>query len=230
MKHVKNFGKKFHKRVFALPVVAICLIINFFDIQLLQAQEKKSTSFSQEKLKSFKGFYQFQDNKDAFFQITAKENNLILKQLWDGKEFAFEQTSALEFYCKAQSFPLKFKDSAGTIVQVLAFNKDVWNKVKDYKPEIRKDIQLTPEQLKAFEGKYKMEGGDEDDVLQISSRGNNLILKQLWDGQEITFVPQSPLDFYCKEKLFPLKFSKDKNGTVTQVLAFNRDVWIKQKE
>jgi hypothetical protein len=182
------------------------------------------------KLKSFEGFYRFREDKDVFLQITAKENNLVLKQLWDGKEFVFEQNSPLDFYCNAQSFPLKFKDSAGTIIQVLAFNTDVWDKVKDYKPLIKKEIPLPPQQLKAFEGKYQMKGGDGDDYLQITAKGNNLILKQLWDGQEIVFVPESALDFFCKDRAFPLKFSKGEDGAVTQVLAFNRDVWLKVKE
>jgi hypothetical protein len=231
MKHVISPGNKLHQYVvMPLTIGAICSFINLFNLQCLYAQDARTTSSMQGKLKSFEGFYQFQDNKDAFLQVKAKGDSLILKQLWDGKEFAFEQTSPLEFYCKAQSFPLKFKDSAGSIIQVLAFNRDVWNKVKNYQPAVVKEIRLAPTQLKTLEGKYKIKGGDEDDVLQITSSGNNLILKQLWDGQEITFVPQSPLDFYCKEKLFPLKFSKDKNGIVTQVLAFNRDVWIKEKE
>ncbi len=152
----------------------------------------------------------------------------MLKQIWDGKEIVFEQDSALDFYSKAQSFPLKFKDSAGMIVQVLAFKRDVWDKVNDYKPVIKKEVQLSGQQLKAFEGKYKMRG-DEDDSLQITAKGNGLILKQLWDGREIVFVPESALEFFCKDRSFPLKFSKGQDGAVTQVLAFNKDVWLKVK-
>jgi hypothetical protein len=233
MKHSKKtHSANLYKHAFVLPLIlATCFIINPFDAQFLQAQEiPKTVQSSPGKLKNFEGFYQFQEDKEAFLQITAKENKLILKQLWDGKEFVFEQDSPLDFYCKAQSFPLKFKDSAGAIIQVLAFNKDVWDKVKNYQPVIKKEIQLTPQQLKAFEGKYKMKGGDEDDFLQITTKGNDLILKQLWDGQEIAFVPESALEFFCKDRSFPLKFSKGEDGSITQVLAFNRDVWLKVKE
>ena len=182
------------------------------------------------KLKKFEGFYRFQNDKNVYLQISSKEDRLVLKQLWDGKELVFEQDSALDFYCKEQSFPLKFKDSAGSIIQVIAFNRDVWDKVKNYKPLEIREVQLTPQQLKLLEGKYQMKGGDEDVFLQINTVGNKLFLKQLWDGQEIAFVPQSPLDFYCKERMFPLKFSKGEDGIVTQVLAFNKDVWLKVKE
>ena len=219
MKHEKNFTGKSLKPAPVFIMAAICLIMNVYYAPRLQAQN----------VKAFEGYYQFVGDKNAFLKITAKGDSLILKQLWDNKEFPFHQTAALEFYCDAESFPLKFKDSAGNITQVLAFNKDVWNKVKDYKPAVHKEIKLTPSELSAFEGDYKMQGGDEDDVLQISYKGDNLILKQLWDGQEISFKPESSLDFYCEDKLFPLKFTKDENGKITQVLAFNRDVWIKVK-
>ena len=233
MIHSKKIpNSNLYKHAFVLPLIlATCFMTNLFDIQSLEAQEKKQVvQLSPQKLKVFEGVYQFQENKDVFLQITAKENNLVLKQLWDGKEFVFEQNSTLDFYCKAQSFPLKFKDSAGIIIQVLAFNRDVWNKVKNYKPVIKKEVQLTPQQLIAFEGKYQMKGGDQDDFLQIITKGNNLILKQLWDGQEIVFVPESALEFFCKDRLFPLKFSKGEDGAITQVLAFNKDVWLKVKE
>ena len=219
------------KDAFTFPlIVATCFVINLFKVEPLQAQEaKKTIQHSTEKLKAFEGFYRFQNNKEAFLQITANGNNLVLKQLWDGKEIVFEQDSALDFYSKAQSFPLKFKDSAGMIIQVLAFNKDVWDKIKNYKPVIKKEIQLSGKQLKTFEGKYKMNGGDEDDSLQITAKGNKLILKQLWDGREIVFAPESALEFFCKDQAFPLKFSKGQDGAVTQVLAFNKDVWLKVK-
>jgi hypothetical protein len=228
MKYIKDSSAKLRKPLCVFTIIAMFLIANLLNTQWLYAQNINPGA--NKKLKVFEGFYQSRDNKDAFLKITAKGDSLVLQQLWDQKEFPFEQTAALEFYCKAQSFPLKFKDSAGTITQVLAFNRDIWNKVKGYKPPVHKEVQLTSKQLQSLERKYKMQGGDADDILQITYQGNNLILKQLWDNQVITFKPESPLDFYCKDRMFPLKFSKDKNGIVTQVLAFNKDVWIKMNE
>lgn len=192
----------------------------------------KEIQLTQQQLKAFEGVYQFQNNKEAFIQISAHGNNLILKQLWDGVEMSFTPTSALEFYCKEKSFPLKFyKNKDGAITQVLALDKDLWDKVKDYKPVVKKEIQLTPEQLKAVEGKYQFQfKKGKDDFIQITAKENGVVLKQFWDGKEISFVPSSEVDFFCKEQPFPLKFYKDKNGTVTQVLAFNRDLWNRVQE
>ncbi len=185
-----------------------------------------------QQLKAFEGYYQFQNDKDVFLQITVKGNNLTLKQLWDGQEIVFVQKSELEFFNEEKSFPLKFsKDKDGTITQVLAFDRDLWNKVKDYKPVIKKEIKLTPQQLKAFEGKYRFQfEKGEDSFLQITTAEDHLVLKQLWDNKEINFVPESELEFFCKDRNFPLKFIKDKNGNVIQMLVFNKDLWERVKE
>jgi len=103
MKYVQMLGNKLRKHVLIpLTLAAMCFFINLYNVQGLYAQGVSSASPDQNKLKSFEGFYQFQDNKDAFLQIKAKGDSLVLKQLWDGREFAFAQTSPLEFYCKPQ--------------------------------------------------------------------------------------------------------------------------------
>jgi CubicO group peptidase (beta-lactamase class C family) len=117
----------------------------------------------------------------------------------------------------------------GRILQEIVNSVAIVYKWKDfYKPAIKKVVQLTPQQLKAFEGKYQFQK-DKNAFLQITADGNHLILKQLWDGREARFSPESDLDFFCIEEPFPLKFTRDKDGAITQVLAFERDSWDKLK-
>lgn len=221
------------KYVFALTVgLATYSVMNPLNAQPLREEVREKKVYDTLELKAFEGYYQFQNDKNVFLQITAKGNNLILKQLWDGEEIVFIQKSESEFFNEEKSFPLKFsKDKEGAIIQVLAFDKDLWNKVKDYKPVIKKEIQLTPSQLKAFEGRYQFQfEKGKDAFLQITAGNDHLILKQLWDGKEISFVSESESEFFCKDRLFPLKFIKDKNGNVIQMLAFDKDLWEKVKE
>ncbi len=82
-------------------------------------------------LKKFEGYYQLTNDTTNYLQITSQGNGLILHQLWDGKEINFVPKSNVEFFCKEQPFPLKFiKDDKGNVMQVLAFNKDLWQRVK----------------------------------------------------------------------------------------------------
>jgi hypothetical protein len=85
-----------------------------------------------EQLKAFEGKYQFEEKNDAFLQITATADGLTLKQLWDNKEINFISLGNLTFLNKEEGFPLKFtKDDSGSVIKVLAFNRDMWDKVKE---------------------------------------------------------------------------------------------------
>lgn len=85
-------------------------------------------------------------------------------------------------------------------------------------------IKLSEAELKTFEGYYQAIFNS-DLYLQIVTSDKKLMLRQLWDGQEIFFEAQSELEFLNKEMSFPLKFSRDSKGRITEVLAFNRDLW-----
>ena len=84
--------------------------------------------------------------------------------------------------------------------------------------------------LRSFEGKYQFEAKP-GAFLTITSNGTGLVLKQLWDGKEIsTFVPTSLLDFLYLKDAMPLRFVKDANGNVVKMYAFSKDAWDKVKE
>jgi hypothetical protein len=80
--------------------------------------------------------------------------------------------------------------------------------------------------LKPFVGKYQFTD-NKMVFLQIMLKDDHLVLKQLWDNQEIPFKQTSPLEFYNDEHQFPLKFTKSSTGEITQVLALDRDLWTR---
>ena len=187
------------------------------------------TIISAQDLKSFEGYYKM---GDAYIHISAVMNGLVLEQMWDNQKISFSPQTGLEFINDDGNFPLKFtKAPDGTITQVLAFDKDLWIKTKEYKPVEIKEVQLKASDLKVLEGKYVMSNDHGEEVfLLIRATDKGLVLKQGWDNEESPFVATSDVDFYCKERQFPLKFTKDKDGNATQVLAFRRDLWKRVKE
>jgi hypothetical protein len=170
------------------------------------------------------------NNKDSHIQIRASGDQLILKQQWDEREIVFNQESALEFSTLDKKFPLKFfKNDQGDVVQVLAFNRDHWNKVTNYAPP--KYIHLQPEALKSFEGYYQNKRDDGKMMyLQIESIPDGLLLHQGWDGREIKCSPKSTAEFLGRNGTFSLEFTKDDDGNVIQMLAFHRDLWKKMQD
>jgi hypothetical protein len=195
-----------------------------------KADVKKVAQLSQEQLKAFEGYYKAKGNNN-YLRFTAKEDQLLLTQLWDGRQILFSPESEVDFFCKDFPFPLKFtKDKDGAVTQVLAFNRDVWERDNNYKPVVRKEITLTPTQLKVFEGKYQLQQ-NKGLIVQITAMEDHLFIKQMWDGKELLFVPESELEFFAKDNpLFPMRFIKDKEGAITQIIAFERDLLDKVKE
>lgn len=174
-------------------------------------------------LKIYEGLYENAGNNGSYLQFTEKDNQLVLKQQWDGQEVQFVPDSAWSFFnTKQLMFTLDFtKGADGQITKVIAFKRDMWNKVKP--------AHYTPGELKIFEGKYQFKV-DNDDVIQIMASGENLIVKQLWDGKETVVSPMAELYFYNNAEIYPLKFSRNADGTITQVMVLNGDVFEKIKK
>src|SRR5262249_7613681 len=143
----------------------------------------KDTTINPQDLKSFEGYYKMDD---SYIHILATTNGLVLEQMWDNRKISFSPRTGLECMNDDGNFPLKFtKAPNGTIHQVLAFDRDLWIKTKDYKPLVIKEVQLKASELKALEGKYVMQTNNGDEAfLLIRATDKGLILKQGWDNQE----------------------------------------------
>src|SRR5260221_2150229 len=87
-----------------------------------------------------------------------------------------------------------------------------------------KSAKLNAAPLKAFEGLYQTP--DKSAYIKLTEVNNVLVLKQLWDGNEFSLKQKSELEFATATDA-PFKFTKDKDGNVTQVLAFGHDIWLK---
>ncbi|QNF33791.1 hypothetical protein HUW51_14065 [Adhaeribacter swui] len=81
--------------------------------------------------------------------------------------------------------------------------------------------------LKQFAGTYQLLG-KQDLALQISPAANGLTLKEMWSNREINFKQNAGLSFVAEEHPdFTLDFARDAGGTIHQVTAFKRDIWIR---
>ena len=203
--------------------VARHFLIHPLNVNTLQ----KNVIGTAQDLKKFEGYYQMNGKNGAVIQIITSDNSLGLKQLWDDRSFDFTATGPVTFTAKENHlFTLKFtSDDAGRITQVLAFGKDVWVRSDNYQPPV--EVKLPAEDLKKFEGYYEFRDR-KGRFLQISATGDGLVLKQLWDNRQIDFAAKSPLDFFGKKGPgFVLQFASDNAGQITQVLAFGKDVWVR---
>jgi uncharacterized protein len=89
-------------------------------------------------------------------------------------------------------------------------------------------IKLETEALKAFEGRYKhqFENGV-DSFLDVVAEDGVLVVKESWATYPMKFSPIKSSEFYCFQKDFPITFQRNKEGEVSELVAFNTDVWKK---
>jgi len=189
---------------------------------------------SEQEWKAFPGYFQSPANKDLYVQFQVNHDTLVGKTLWNNNVFHLLPQSSLAFVSVEEGdgghVHLDFlKDSAGEVNKLNLGNNNVWTRAKNYKPVVKTEMQHTPDQLNPYEGLYQFQN-DSTRFIQFTVKGNALYLKQHWDGREISFVPETPLDFFSKEiPVFSLSFKKDDQGNITQAVAFRNDVWNKTR-
>jgi hypothetical protein len=182
-------------------------------------------------LKAFEGIYQLKENEYMSYQIYIYNGKLVAKMLNNKTALLLSRKSDLSFEVTDadgdETSTIVFsKNEAGEITQAVLAGRQYFARVKNVPPIV--EVKLSAAQLKAVEGKYRLEGKT-NLFLQLTATENGLLLKQLWDNQEISFMPLNDLLFLNKERGFPLKFSKDTAGNIVKVVAFNRDAWDKVK-
>jgi len=85
-----------------------------------------------EQLKIYEGKYQSTDDEDNLLQLIARDNKLVVKQLWDKKEIVLTPKTDVYYYSDEQSYSLLFqKDKEGALTQVRVLGIDLFKKVKE---------------------------------------------------------------------------------------------------
>lgn len=81
--------------------------------------------------------------------------------------------------------------------------------------------------LATYQGKYQMTVRGKTSAIQVSLNGDDLYLTALWNGESNLLKPISPDNFIMQDKEWTVKFKRDKNGKVMQVLVMGTDLWTK---
>ena len=181
---------------------------------------KKEMAHTPEQLKSYEGVYRINREGERFLQFFVKDNDLILKQVWDGTEIPFHPENTEDFFSeKMPIFSLHFtKDQTGNVTQVLAFGRDLWVRTKQ--PDLSAAV------LDGARGKYQSKD-DPDNQVTVSVRDKELVVKQLWDGQEIALEALTDTYFYNPVKAYHLQLHKDDNGKINEVVLLETSVFVR---
>ena len=87
--------------------------------------------YGPEEMKAFAGKYQLNVDSDDVIQIRPSGGDLVIRQLWDGKETVVSPLAALYFYNEKEKLPFYFsKNSDGAVVKASSYESE-FVKVKE---------------------------------------------------------------------------------------------------
>ncbi len=176
----------------------------------------------------------------------------IYEDRWFGKIEVFEKDKKLWFksyrspklngpmaFYNANTFAIKWEYQAMNADALAMFSLDEKGKAQSIKmkgisPNIDfsfdfQDLDLIRnDDFKAYEGYYKFQfEPGKNEYIKIITKNNHLVLIETWNGAEITFDQQAELEFFNEIRNYPLKFTKNKEGAIIEVLVHNKDLWKK---
>lgn len=94
--------------------------------------------------RDYLGYYEFESDKGSFVQVLMKDEDLVLKTLWNNKKIYFRRQSESNFVNMQTGIPLKFpRNWNGTVTGLVAFGQDRWKKVQNYIPTHKKSSEGT---------------------------------------------------------------------------------------
>lgn len=175
--------------------------------------------------------YQFSEGDLNFYGYVLLKQNKLKQALEIFKQVVCLYPQSSNAY---DSFAEVFEDLGNKELAIknykysLALNAKNINAVYHLK-ELENKNHLNSEQLKIFEGKFMREGSNENNYIQVKIQANKLVFIHSMDGEKVEFFHVEDQEFYNSEKDFLLKFIKNNDGGVVQVLL-NDNKWDKVPE
>lgn len=205
---------------------------NMSDVVTKKVWEKvESAKTVKVKNEDFIGIYE--DRWFGKIEVFEKE-----KKLWFKSYRSPKLNGPMAFY-NANTFAIKWEYQAMNADALAIFSLDEKGKAQSIKmkgisPNIDfsfdfQDLDLQrKDDFKAYEGYYKFQfEPGKDAYIKIITKNNHLVLIETWNGAEITFEQNSELEFFNESRNYPVKFTKNKEGAIIEVLVHNKDLWKK---
>ncbi|WP_207420730.1 M56 family metallopeptidase [Desertivirga brevis] len=126
---------KLFKYVIFLPAILfIYLQAMPFELAAFQKLYKRNLIHNHE-LGEYLGYYEFVEDRGSFIEILMKDEQLVMKTLWNNEKIYFEKQDEGNFTNEKKDIQISFKKNfEGKITEFVAFGKDHWTKVNKIKP------------------------------------------------------------------------------------------------
>jgi CubicO group peptidase (beta-lactamase class C family) len=115
-------------------------------------------------------------------------------------------------------------DDGNILSEVINSVATVYDWKDFFKPETKTVFPMQPEQLKAYEGRYNFRG-NRPEFLTVKATADGVVITQSWDKREVSFLPESPGEFFNNDNGLVFKFIKNADGKIAAISVFDRDFW-----
>lgn len=135
---------KLYKYAFLIPIIAWVNLA----IAPLQASALNRIYamhlIDEHEYRDYLGYYEFEHDKGSFVQVLMKDDDLVMKTMWNNGKIYFRKQSESNFVDMQSGIRLKFPRTwDGRVTGLVAFGDDRWQKVQTYRPLQKKSNEGT---------------------------------------------------------------------------------------
>ena len=182
-------------------------------------------SVTAEALDQFVGRYKLMQGTTALFlNIYEEKGKLVSKQLWDGLVKPLDHIEGDNYIVTSVGWAVKFiRDKNNKVAKMQVAGHDIWTKVSD-KPL---NADLMPPNPNQYVGKYQLKQGQQNLTVEVALKNGKLWGTQLWDGGNSQLSYTADDNFIVIALGWPIKFIRNNDKKITQLLLNSKDVFTK---
>lgn len=179
-------------------------------------------------LKQYTGKYQMQQGMQTnYLEVYIENGKLAGKDMSRGEVKTLDHLSGDDFILSKEKVAIKFiRDKDNKVFQIAIMGNVMWTKI-DGKLEVTSNAK--PADLKDYVGKYQITRNGQTLYIGITLKNGQLLATQLWDGANSNLDFLSDDNFMVNALSVPMKFIRDNNKIVIQLLLNGADLFTKVK-
>ncbi|MDB5088236.1 MAG: hypothetical protein JWR09_2230 [Mucilaginibacter sp.] len=202
-------------------------LIMLVQIAFCNAGPGSLTLKQQDSLSAYTGKFQTIQETPISYAELIIENGKLTARLSNGQTLILKQLSGDNFVVPEQNLAIKFiRDATDKVVKIAVNGNIEWIKSD---PASQNTGNVKPVAPADYLGKYQITMNGQTAVIEISLKDGQLWATQLWDGASSVLDYRSGDDFMIRALNMQLKFKRDQNKNIIQMLLNGNDLFTRIK-
>lgn len=214
------------KKYLILPALFMLIQITFCNAFTRVIVNRVSYS-QQDSLAAYTGKYQTQQGMQTIYADVYVENGKLTAKSSVGDVLVLDHLSGDNFIISKQGVAVKFiRDPANKVSQISVMGNIAWTRAG---VDVKGTSSISPLVKADYVGRYAITMNGQTLYLEVSLKNGQLWATQLWDGGSSALDYVSGDDFIVNALSIPIKFIRDQDKKVIQLLLNGADRFTKVK-